>query len=154
MENHWSNQVTTLQYVHNILLPYVTQKRSELGLSSDHCSLVIFDRFKGQCTEVVLNTLKDNNIDVLLVPANCTDRLQPLDISVNKAVKDFLHGEFQRLYADQVKIQLQNGHTNPDVNLSLSVVKPLGVTWFKNTSNYLRMNPQIAINGFHKAVLL
>ena len=25
-ENHWSNQVTTLQYVHNMLLPYITQK--------------------------------------------------------------------------------------------------------------------------------
>ena len=30
-ENHWSNQITTLQYVHNVLLPYVTQKRFELG---------------------------------------------------------------------------------------------------------------------------
>ena len=124
MENHWSNQITTLQYVYNILLPYVTQKRSELGLPSDHHSLVMFDRFKGQCTEVILKTLEDNKIDVLLVPANCTDRLQPLDISVNKAVKDFLHGEFQSWYADQVKIQLQNRHTNPDVNLSLRVVKP------------------------------
>ena len=153
-ENHWSNQVTTLQYVHNILLPYVTQKRAELGLSSNHRSLVIFDRFKGQCTEVVLKTLEDNNIDVLLVPANCTNRLQPLDISLNKAVKDFLHGEFQSWYPDQVNIQLQNGRTSPDVNLSLSVVKPLGVTWLKNMSDYLTMNPQIAINGFRKAGLL
>jgi len=153
-ENHWSNQVTTLQYVHNVLLPYVTQKRSELGLSSDHRSLVIFDRFKGQCTEVVLKTLEDNNIDVLLVPANCTDRLQPLDISVNKAVKDFLRGEFQGWYADQIKIQLQNGCSTPNVNLSLSIVKPLGVTWLKNMFDYLRMNPQIAINGFRKAGLL
>ena len=143
-----------MQYVHNILLPYVTQKRAELGLSSDHRSLVIFDRFKGQCTKVVLKTLEDNNINVLLVPANCTDRLQPLDISVNKAVKDFLRGEFQSWYADQVKIQLQNGGTSPDVNLSLSVVKPLGVTWLKSMSDYLSMNPQIAINGFRKAGLL
>ena len=140
--------------MYTILLPYVSQKRAELGLSSDHRSLVVFDRFKGQCTEVVLKTLEDNNIDVLLVPANCTDRLQPLDISVNKAVKDFLHGEFQSWYADQVKIQLQNGRTSPDVNLSLSVVKPLGVTWLKNMSDYLSMNPQIAINGFCKAGLL
>ena len=153
-ENHWSNQVTTLQYIHNVLLPYVTKKKSELGLSSDHCSLVIFDRFKGQCTEVVLKTLKENNIDVLLVPANCTDRLQPLDISVNKAVKEFLRNEFQGWYAEQVKIQLQHGCSTPDVNLSLSIVKPLGVTWLKNTFDYLKMNPQIATNGFRKAGLL
>ena len=53
----------------------------------DHCSLVIFDRFKDQCTEAVLKMLEENHIDILLVPANCTNRLQPLDISVNKAVK-------------------------------------------------------------------
>ena len=58
-------------------------KRYELGLSSDHHSLVIFDRFKGQCTDVVLKALEENNIDVLLIPANCTDRLQLLDISIN-----------------------------------------------------------------------
>ena len=94
-ENHWSNQVTTLQYITNVLLPYVTQKKSELGLPSDHRSLLIFDRFKGQCTDAVLKKLEENHIDVLLVPANCTDRLQPLDINVNKAVKEFLRSEFQ-----------------------------------------------------------
>ena len=119
MDPEWIYVVTNLQYVHNIFyLINATQKRSEHGLSSDHLILVIFDQFKGQCTEVVLKTLKDNNIDALLVPANCTNRLLPLDISVNKAVKDFLHGEFQSWYADQVKIQLQNGRINPDVNLS------------------------------------
>ena len=73
----------------------MTQKRSELGLSSDHHGLVIFDWFKSQYTEVMLKTLEDNNIDVLLVPANCTDRLQPLDISVNKAVNTFFAGSFK-----------------------------------------------------------
>jgi len=153
-DNHWSNQVTTLQYITNVLLPYVTQKKSELGLSSDHRSLVIFDRFKGQCTEAVLKMLEENHIDVLLVPANCTDGLQPLDVSINKAVKDFLRNEFQGWYASQVQIQLQNGSAFPDINLSLSVVKPLGVTWLKNTLDYLKINPHIAINGFRKAGLL
>ena len=123
--------------IHNVLLPYVIQKRSELGLSSDHRSLVIFDWFKGQCTDVVLKTLEENNIDVLLIPANCTDRLQPLDISVNKAVKDFLRGEFQKWYADQVKIQMQNGSSNPDGSLALSIVKPLGVTWLLRTCTFI-----------------
>ena len=111
----------------------MTQKRSELDLPNDHRSLLIFDRFKGQYTEAVLKMLEENHIDVLLISANCTDRLQPLDISVNEAVKEFLRNEFQGWYANQVQIQLQNGSAFPDVNLSLSVVKPLGVTCLKNT---------------------
>ena len=91
----------------------MTQKKSQLGLLTDHRSLVIFDRFKGQCTEAVLKMLEENHIDILLVPANCTDRLQPLDISVNKAVKDFLRNEFQGWYAIQVQIQLQNRSSFP-----------------------------------------
>ena len=32
----------------------------------------------------------DFNIDTVFVPANCSGELQPLDLSVNKLVKDFL----------------------------------------------------------------
>ena len=57
-------------------------------LAVDHPAVVIFDNFKAQCTSELLTILDENNINVILIPANCTDRLQPLDISVNKAVKN------------------------------------------------------------------
>ena len=50
--------------------------------------------------------LEENHIDVLLILANCTDSLQPLDISVNKAVKEFLQNEFQGWYANQVQSKM------------------------------------------------
>ena len=79
-----------MQYINNVLLPYITKERSELGLSSDHRSLVIFDWFKGQCTRLKL-ALEDNNIGVLLMPANCTDRLSPMDISMIKSALGHQH---------------------------------------------------------------
>ena len=42
------------------------------------------------------------NVQVAIVPANCTDRLQPLDVSVNKVAKEFLHGQFQEWYSEQI----------------------------------------------------
>jgi len=86
---------TTTDYIYKILLPYVKQNREELKLHSDHPALVVFDRFKVQCTNHVLQILRDSNIDTLLIPASCTDRLQPLDVSVNKTAKEFLHQQFQ-----------------------------------------------------------
>jgi len=61
-ENHWSNETTTLQYIQLVLLPYVTQKRAELMLPSSQPALVIFERFKAQCTSTVLQVLRENNI--------------------------------------------------------------------------------------------
>jgi len=64
-------------------------------LDSSYPGLVIFDVFKGQCTPAVLQKLKEHNILYVTVPNNCTDRQQPLDLSANKAVKQFIKAEFQ-----------------------------------------------------------
>ena len=47
------------------------------------------DNFKDQITASVLTLLEENNIHVCLLPPNTTDRLQPIDVSVNKPAKDF-----------------------------------------------------------------
>jgi len=93
-DNHWANGSTSRQYIINILLPYLRKKRAELKLLPNHRALVLFDNFKGECTPEMLKFLDENDISVVLIPPNCTDRLQPLDISVNKSVKEFLHKEF------------------------------------------------------------
>ena len=59
-ENHWANEKITEDYIQLIILPYVTQKRKYLSLADNHPTLVIFDRFKGQCTERILSLLVDN----------------------------------------------------------------------------------------------
>ena len=40
----------------------------------------------------------------MLVPANCTDQLQPLNVAVNKPVKEFLRAQFHNWYSRQVCI--------------------------------------------------
>ena len=76
-ETHWSNESTTLEYITKILIPYLERKRKELELSNSFLALVIFDKFKGQCINVVMQVLSNNNVHVVIVPAACTDRLQP-----------------------------------------------------------------------------
>ena len=69
-----------MQYIDKIFLPYIKRKREELHLQRNHPALVIFDNFTSQNTEQELKLLESNCIYFVQVSANCTDRLQPLDM--------------------------------------------------------------------------
>ena len=87
--SHWSTEQTMRDYIQKIVVPYIEKMRQTLKLADNYPALLLFDNFKAQCTQELLTLLDDNFINVLLIPPNCTDRLQPMDISVNKPAKDF-----------------------------------------------------------------
>ena len=73
----------------------IDSEHKELKLSSDQSALTIFDAFKGQQIEYVTKLLEENNIHVASAPVNCTDRLQPMDLNVNKSVKENMQSKFR-----------------------------------------------------------
>jgi len=149
--NHLSNELTMKDYVEKIILPYIKDKRRSLKLPGDYPGLLIFDNFKAQCTSDLLKLLNDNYINVTLVPANCTDRLQPLDLSVNKAAKEYLRGEFQTWYVKQISQQVQGHSEKKPIDLRLTAIKSLGAKWLKGLYDYLKGKLKIISNGFKEA---
>ena len=129
-----------------ILLPYVNKTRKDLLLPDDQPALVIFDHFRGQCIDTILSLLDSNHLWLAIVPANCTDSLQPLDVSVNKPAKEFLRRKFQQWYLEEVRRQIQSGKA-VKVNLAMSVVKPLGAQWLIALDEYMQSNPSLITNG-------
>ena len=89
---------------------------------------------------------------LVMVPGNTTDRLQPLDVSVNKPAKDFLREKFRTWYAEQVEKQLQAGveATAVTVNMGMPVMKELGAKWLTSMYDKLQREKTIIINGFKK----
>ena len=85
-------------YVENIIISYVNNIRSLLNDDSKP-ALFIMDNFKGHTTSNVLSLLKSNDIHVCMLPPNTTDRLQPMDISINRPGKSFLKAKFEEWYA-------------------------------------------------------
>ena len=111
----------------HVVLPSIPSgKRKGTQLIPTSPALVLFNNFKGQCTEEVFKLLDSNDINVVLLPPNCTDRLQLLDVSVNKSSKEFLHQKFHSWYAGSVSAQFIGTKPKQPVDLHLSVVKPLG----------------------------
>ena len=100
--------------------------------------------------EEILTLLDNNHINVIIIPANCTDRLQPLNLAVNKSVKDFLRKEFRKWYADQVCSQLDENRIEL-IDLRLTSIKSLGVKWMNNAFDYINSKPEIIKNGFSNA---
>lgn len=147
---HWSTENTMLQYIDNIIVPYVENVRQSLGESRP--ALVVIDNFKGQVTESVNALLEQNDIHTCLLPPNTTDVLQPMDISVNKPAKDFLRSKFQQWYSTQVLEQLEGQDIETaeiqPIDLSLTVLKEVGGSWLVEMAEYFESNPQIIVNGF------
>ena len=118
-------------------------------MASSYPALVIFDNFKAQCTTEILQILDDHHIYVVtLLPPNCTDRFQPMDLRVNKPAKVFLHKEFTSWYSKQVCSQFQGKSEKSPIDTRASVVKPLGAEWMKALFDYFKGKPEIITNGF------
>ena len=89
--------------------------------------------------------LERHKIDTILVLPNCTGELQPMDISINKPVKDILKKEFHQWYSDEVSAQ---GEQYNVVKLPLSVMKPLGAKWLMKAFDHIQSHPKMIMNGF------
>ena len=147
--NHWANEDTINDYVRQIIIPYINKTRDTIE-NRNQPALVIFDVFKGQLCQSTMDLLQQNNIHFVHVPPNCTDRLQPLDVSVNKSCKDYMKKQFVDWYSDQI-LQSLDDDTDFTVDLRLSVMKPLGAKWLISFFNYIADRPHIVFNGFKAA---
>lgn len=154
-ENHWSNEETMKRYIELIIVPFISQKREALRLQKTHPALAIFDCFRGQTTADILSLLEKHNIVAVRVPANCTDKLQPLDVSINKPMKDEMKKRFQAWYAVEVQKQLKEVSLDEvKVDVSAAVIKAKSANWTISAWQALEKRPEIAINGFKKAGIL
>lgn len=147
---HWSNEVTMIRYLKNVIVPFIASTRELLGVDDTQAALAIFDCFRGQVTEQVVSVLSENNIHSVVVPPNCTDRLQPLDLTVNKMAKAFLQREFQEWYSKEIsrKYDASKGIMEGLVDLSTSRMKNVGVSWLIRLYDHINNNPLNIVNGF------
>lgn len=154
---HWSTGVTMVRYVTNILAPYIQKVRLELDVP-DMPALIIYDSFSAHSLGDVQQELNALNVLHHPVPAHMTDLLQPLDLSVNKPVKDFLRRHFIEWLSDQVKNSSTECSTVEvsDALKSSTLLRNEHATWLAKCYEHFQLPRQGCIirNGFCKAGIL
>ncbi|GBC49157.1 pogo transposable element with KRAB domain [Rhizophagus irregularis DAOM 181602=DAOM 197198] len=50
-------------------------------------SLLVLDSFRGHIVSSVKNQLVEKNTNIAVIPGDCTSKLQPLDVAINKSFK-------------------------------------------------------------------
>ena len=135
---HYSNEAETIGLIDSVINPYVVKKRKELGLPRSQKALLIWDVFRGQKTQKVCSKLSSLNIEVISVPANMTHFFQPLDLTANGQAKKFCKNKFATWYSAEVQKQVDSGinFEDVDVDLKLSVLKPIHATWLVELYNF------------------
>ena len=138
-ETHYNNEKEACKFIEEILKPYIKQVIERDNLPIDQTALVIMDVFKGQVTPMVLDLYKESNIVAVLVPANLTNHLQPLDLTVNGYVKRLMRAKFNSWYSSQLRRQLDEGKQLQDIDvpLRLSILKPFHAEWLVDCYNHM-----------------
>ena len=89
---------------------------------------------------------------MVFVPANRTGELRPMDLSVNKSVKNFMCSRFEEWYAKEVFARYQGSSSGiKPVKFPMAVMKPLSARWLKEMYDHLLAHPDIITNGFNAA---
>ena len=157
-ETHYSNEKEACKFIEEILKPYIKQVIKRDNLPIDQTALVIMDVSKGQVTRMVLDLYIEFNIVAVLVPANMTNHLQLLDLTVNGYVKRFMRAKFTSWYSSQLRRQLDEGQQLQDIDvpLRLSILKPFNAEWLVDCYNHMTTTAgkNIILSGWKSAGIM
>ena len=106
-EKHCSNEIEIIRLIDDILLPYIGKVKKEHNLPDDQNSFLIWDAFRAQSTATVMEKLSSHGIQTVMVPANRTHSLQPLDLTTNASFKRLEKRSFSEYFSPSIMVELE-----------------------------------------------
>jgi hypothetical protein len=95
----WVDEDVMLYFIDNIILPYLGEREGHL----------ILDCFAAHISQTVKQHCKDNNINLIFVPANMTWKRQPLDTHIFGPLKKQYQTEFfKKVYIENETVELSD----------------------------------------------
>ena len=152
-ENHWSNEVTMLEYADQVLIPFCSKMRRSMNLPEDQKALAIFDVFAAHRCDSFIDKFQQANILITFVPAGCTGELQPLDVGVNNEFKQNMKAKFSEWYSSIIKNGLDKKKQIHEIQVELrtSTIKPKQARWLLAVINELGANVELVKSAWKRS---
>jgi hypothetical protein len=128
-DSYWSTLLTMLKLVDDIIAPYFERKKAELGLEQSQCSLWKIDCWSVQRSREFLEAMKKKHptIIILFIPGGCTGIFQPLDVGIQRPLKQSMKRSSHKDVVDEASALLKPKEGETTVNpalLKLDTTKP------------------------------
>ena len=125
----------------------------ENGYPEEQYALIIMDTFKGQDNNRLRELCSENYCEVVIVAHNLTNKLQPLDFSVNKVAKAFIQNMYNWWFSNEVAAQLKQGvdRTKVKITSKLSDLNPLLASWIVDFYEHLKTETGMIMKGYNSA---
>lgn len=167
--NHWANLETMKEYVMYVLVPYLNKQRERLGLPLDFPAVWIIDCWSVHIGKPFLEWMAERyptSIRLLFVPANCTGRMQPCDLSGQRELKCGLRAigtlyatvsvrealkALEELDDEEREQRIMKGALKIDT--SKTTLKPLVADWHLATWRHLKERG-VLLKGWERSRLL
>ena len=117
----YMTKFTFEKIMNEVFIPYVKLRRQVLGLPEDAPAVLVVDGHNSRYNPPMLQKLKNNYIDLLIIPAHSSHRMQPLDLTLNKLVKDHYKTEFRKCLKQvqgDIKMSMELELEKPAVKLA------------------------------------
>ncbi|GJF00494.1 DDE superfamily endonuclease domain-containing protein [Phanerochaete sordida] len=132
-DTYWSTHETMCSYMTNILVPYFSRMKAELGLPSDQECILLFDVWSGHRSRRFLDWMEKTYpwIIISFVPGGCTGIWQPCDVGIQRLLKLAIRREQHEHVVTEVRTQLRAGATPEEIriNTDLPVLRNRSVMW-------------------------
>ena len=108
--------------------------------------------FKGQDNGILKEFCSKSRFEIVIFPHDLTNKFQPLDLTINKAVKVFIQNQYNDWFSDQVARQVKRGidPTNIKVLSKLSDLKPFHGSWIVDLYKHMQ-GDELIQKGFKEA---
>lgn len=119
--------------VNDIIAPYFNRKKAELGLPDSQCSMWMIDFWSVHKSEEFRGWMKKHHSNIILsfIPANLTGLAQPLDVGIQRVLKQSMKRSAHKDIVDETTRHLESGKPAASFKLdtTLGTLRDRAVGW-------------------------
>lgn len=135
--SYWSTMKTMKSLVNNIIAPYFERTKIRLGIHQPGQQMSIWkiDCWSVHKSEEFLSWMKTAhpNIIVLFIPGNCTSIFQPLDVGVQRVLKQSIKRTAHSDVVMEVMSQLSEKREEVHLDMTIGTLRDRSLKWLVNT---------------------